>query len=65
MRCFSNDIGVIAQLVEHYVRNVGVAGSNPTNSTSFEPKISQKVPFGAILGDFFVFQCYIMLYHAF
>ena len=28
-------------------------------------KISQKVPFGATLGDFFVSGCYIMLNHAF
>ena len=27
--------GAIAQLVEHYVRNVGVVGSNPICSTSF------------------------------
>ena len=50
MRCFSNDIGVIAQLVEHYVRNVGGAGSNPTNSTTqLSAPRSELNHFGALL----------------
>ena len=30
--------GAVAQLVEHYVRNVGVEGSNPFRSTMFPRK---------------------------
>ena len=44
------DIGLIAQLVEHYIRIVEVVGSNPTKSTSI--KLSGILPTNSATAEF-------------